>query len=360
MSNNKIVCTVIGIFLHGFVYSQNLNGDSRIGNNGDNSQLHFDAANNKTCTIGLQDDGTDGFFFRVGGVYRLYVNEDGNVTFGNWLNINDRGSTGSLSMNAEVENDKWKISNKSYRASTIEMRNSGVVEIYGTNTIGQADWKQMFGVDAPNDKAYFPNGNLGIGTTNLSENYKLVIKQEASSPQYGMRILNSTESKSMQFWIGTGGAVIDAEGSTALHLRTAGHDRIFVSNSGNVGIGETNPTYKLTVDGIVSAKEVKVSSTPNSDYVFEPDYDLKPLHEVDQFIQENKHLPDIPSAEEFRENGVGLGEMDDMLLRKVEELTLYVIELKKSDDQKAKMIYELKKENENQAKEIQALKTRLN
>jgi hypothetical protein len=103
--------------------------------------------------------------------------------------------------------------------------------------------------------------------------------------------------------------------------------------NGNVGVGVTNPTGRL-------------HNVPASDYVFEPDYDLLSLQEVESFIQQKKHLPDIPSAEEFKENGVGLGEMDDMLLRKIEELTLYVIELKK--------------ENENQAIEIQELKTKLN
>jgi hypothetical protein len=104
------------------------------------------------------------------------------------------------------------------------------------------------------------------------------------------------------------------------------------SNGGRVRIGgSATPTEKLVVDGKILAEEVKVQTVPASDYVFEPDYDLKPLEEVDQFIQQNKHLPDIPSAEEFKENGVGLGEMDDMLLRKVEELTLYVIELKKEN-----------------------------
>ena len=72
---------------------------------------------------------------------------------------------------------------------------------------------------------------------------------------------------------------------------------------------------------------------------------LLPIKEVETFVQQNKHLPDIPSAEEFKEHGVGLGEMDDMLLRKVEELTLYVIELKKENEElkaKDKEIDELK------------------
>ena len=110
-----------------------------------------------------------------------------------------------------------------------------------------------------------------------------------------------------------------------------------------------NPSYKLTVDGTISAKEVKVSTTPNSDYVFEPDYPLLPLSEVETHIKEKKHLPGIPSAEEFKQNGVGLGEMDDMLLRKVEELTLYVIELKKENEELAKKV-------EKQEQEIKKLK----
>ncbi|NJN26968.1 MAG: hypothetical protein HC819_13810 [Cyclobacteriaceae bacterium] len=107
----------------------------------------------------------------------------------------------------------------------------------------------------------------------------------------------------------------------------------FVQSGGNVGIGINNPTEKLVVDGKILAEEVKVQVVPSSDYVFEPDYELKPLLEVDQFIQQNKHLPDIPSAAEFKENGVGLGEMDNMLLRKVEELTLYVIQLMKENEE---------------------------
>lgn len=80
------------------------------------------------------------------------------------------------------------------------------------------------------------------------------------------------------------------------------------------------------VAGNIRAEEIKVQNVPSSDYVFEPDYKLRPIQEVEDFITENKHLPNIPSADEFKENGVGLGEMDNMLLRKVEELTLYVIE----------------------------------
>lgn len=89
-------------------------------------------------------------------------------------------------------------------------------------------------------------------------------------------------------------------------------------------------TYPLAVNGGVLCEELKVmADVPSSDYVFEKEYELKTLSEVEKFVKENKHLPDVPSAQEFKENGYKVGEMDDMLLRKIEELTLYIIDLQK-------------------------------
>jgi hypothetical protein len=99
-----------------------------------------------------------------------------------------------------------------------------------------------------------------------------------------------------------------------------------VVTNGNVGIGTSNPANKLDVKGIIRATEVKIE-TGWADFVFNDDYHLKPLSEVNTFIQENKHLPDIPSAAEIKENeGVNLGEMQVKLLQKIEELTLYLIQ----------------------------------
>jgi hypothetical protein len=106
---------------------------------------------------------------------------------------------------------------------------------------------------------------------------------------------------------------------------------VIVDYAGNVGIGTITPTEKLSVNGTIKAKEVKVE-TNWSDFVFEEDYKLQPLSEVESFIKENKHLPDIPSETEVKENGVSLGEMDAKLLQKIEELTLYVIEMQKELD----------------------------
>jgi len=109
--------------------------------------------------------------------------------------------------------------------------------------------------------------------------------------------------------------------------------------TGNVGIGTTKPDQKLTVKGKIHAEEVIVDlAVPVADYVFSKDYSLMPLHKVEQYVKTNSHLPDIPSADEVKQQGLGMGEMQNKLLQKIEELTLYVIQ---------------------QQKEIQALKERI-
>jgi len=68
---------------------------------------------------------------------------------------------------------------------------------------------------------------------------------------------------------------------------------------------------------------------PSADYVFEKDYKLHSIEEVAEYVKENKHLPDVPSAKDFKENGYKIGDMDNLLLQKIEELTLYIIEQQK-------------------------------
>ncbi len=119
-------------------------------------------------------------------------------------------------------------------------------------------------------------------------------------------------------------------------------------NSGRIGIGTDKPSAKLDVAGNIKAEEIEVTlaSMDNlnlngtlaanqitikangntADFVFNEDYNLKDLTEVENYIKIYKHLPDIPSAEEMEKKGVDLAEMNKLLLQKVEELTLYQIE----------------------------------
>ena len=108
---------------------------------------------------------------------------------------------------------------------------------------------------------------------------------------------------------------------------------LFIKANGNVGIGTANPTVKLAVNGKVNCKEVEVTITGWSDFVFKPGYKLRSLDEVESFINTNKHLPDVPSESTVLSQGTNLGAMDAILLQKIEELTLYVIDLKKQNDE---------------------------
>jgi hypothetical protein len=127
----------------------------------------------------------------------------------------------------------------------------------------------------------------------------------------------------------------DNSGSTSLQLRTTNAgtlvEAMMITSGGNVGIGTISPDAKLAVKGTVHAQEVKVDlqGAIAPDYVFEKDYDLLTLKEVEEYIAMHKHLPEIPAGKELETNGVKLGEMNMLLLKKVEELTLYILEQEK-------------------------------
>lgn len=112
---------------------------------------------------------------------------------------------------------------------------------------------------------------------------------------------------------------------------TLGTGGIYVHTNGNVriGSGTANPTKALEVNGTIRSKEVIVEIANWSDFVFDNNYNLMSLKETERFIKRNGHLPNVPSATEVEKEGIELGEMNAILLQKIEELTLYVIELEK-------------------------------
>ena len=107
-------------------------------------------------------------------------------------------------------------------------------------------------------------------------------------------------------------------------------ERVRITHDGKVGIGTTTPDNKLDVKGTIRAEEIKVESGW-SDFVFDQDYHLPSLDLVESFIKENKHLPDIPSAKEVQADGLSVADMTAKQMQKIEELTLYLIDLKKEN-----------------------------
>ena len=100
-------------------------------------------------------------------------------------------------------------------------------------------------------------------------------------------------------------------------------------NTGNVGIGTTNPQSELAVNGTITTKEVVVTESGWADFVFQDDYELPTLENVESYILENKRLPGIPSANDVKIKGIAVSDILTKQMQKIEELTLYLIEQQK-------------------------------
>lgn len=149
-----------------------------------------------------------------------------------------------------------------------------------------------------------PPVNVGIGNSDPK------VKLHVSGPIAGSRISLG---------------VSDPENSTArFHLKVSGS-----ANNSTVFLVENNQRklFQINNDGIVRAREIIINLDNQwPDYVFSSSYSLQPLHAVEKYIKENGHLPNVPSAETVKEEGIAVGEMNKILLEKIEELTLHLIE----------------------------------
>jgi hypothetical protein len=114
------------------------------------------------------------------------------------------------------------------------------------------------------------------------------------------------------------------------------------TDDGNVGIGTSAPQFKLAVNGDIFCKKIRVTQTGWADYVFYPNYKLQSLEEVEKYIKRNNHLSDVPSANTVENNGLDLGDNQAILLKKIEELTLYIIQLDHKIESQEREINELR------------------
>lgn len=169
-------------------------------------------------------------------------------------------------------------------------------------------------------------GNVGIGVSNpvykLDLGNRMRIRSESAAETAGIWLNNPGNTATIAFM------GIANNNSVGFFGNGIGWGIVMNTNNGNVGIGTLNPTYKLSVLGNIRSTEVVVENNW-ADYVFDEDYKLRPLEEVESFIRANKHLPNIPSAREVQEKGLHLGDVQKRMMEKIEELTLYVIDLKK-------------------------------
>jgi hypothetical protein len=191
-----------------------------------------------------------------------------------------------------------------------------------------------------------PGSNLDIQATNPTSLSSSTNQSTSTGTVYGTIAFRSFLGVGSQFY-GNNDALIQTvrdnaswsgnafthDAGLAFYTNSSNRDgapteKFRITSYGNVGIGTTSPDEKLTVKGKIHSQEVIVDAmTTVPDYVFEPDYKLTSLTELKRYVDQNHHLPNIPSANEIEKNGIQLGDMSMKLLKTIEELTLHIIEL---------------------------------
>ena len=219
------------------------------------------------------------------------------------------------------------------------------------------DGKVGIGTASPTEKLSVENGNIKIDKVNG----KGIKFYQEDANRFGQVLLETGSGTGD----GTKNTLLIEAGNTygtnygqRILFKTADTDRLVIEHDGKVGIGTTSPDAELAVRGTIHTQEVKVDMNGWFDFVFKSDYELRTLEEVEEHINEKGHLPEIPNEEEVKENGINLGEMNAKLLQKIEELTLYMIDMNKQLKSQSKRMVQLEQENSQLKRKVSDLKNK--
>jgi hypothetical protein len=240
------------------------------------------------------------------------------------------------------------ITNYSYHAGQYNVFQAGGGTMVGYQSAAQQNVSVMSGAnytDAGPGQIWSvqSNGFLLTGSSHLSKFVNSYIKTTlttgSSIGSYYMLYLAKEAS-------GDGQATVSQLGNYyGLYQESEDAKNYF---AGKVCIGNPGPNQydlikeALTVNGNIVARKLKITQNVWADFVFEDTYKLPNLKDVESFIKEHKHLPEVISAKEVEEKGIDVGESQAMLLKKIEELTLYLIDMQKQLEDQKKRIEDLK------------------
>ena len=313
MKSRKIQCSLIGmLFFSGLAYGQTV------------PNISYDFQNlDLVSPVGQ---------FVVGNGYNMLNAPFGDTGYWNVLSMRHGNPDNSYVTQIAGEFFGPRLAFRNTNSGSIKQWS----EIYHNNNIPAL--KTALGID--------PNILIGLDGSALGVNIKANWPGLTSTFARGFTV--SDQNANSLFGIGAYGGVNNGAASMERGWIGRSYDDSYMNflANGDVGIGTSTPKEKLSVNGKIRAKEIKVETANWPDYVFEEGYQNQSLTEIEQFIKRNKHLPGVPTAKQVEQEGVELGEMNKVLLKKIEELTLLLIDQNKKNQEQdeliKKMMIELK------------------
>ncbi|GAA4314503.1 hypothetical protein [Compostibacter hankyongensis] len=226
--------------------------------------------------------------------------------------------------------------------TTASSDNGGVPSGFNARVIDLNELVQGYVTDSGQHKSFFngdfyTSGSIGIGVA--SPQAPLDVRK----PRQVIQFATGDNTSAYTLKVGLQDDGVNMENSSSIrgfNFKNHNGTLMTITSAGNVGIGTITPNAKLAVNGAVSAKKITVTQNGWPDYVFGPEYSLPSLDSLDAYVRERRHLPDLPSADEISQKGNDLGQTDVLLLKKIEELTLYVIQQNRRIDSLEKKLSE--------------------
>jgi len=206
---------------------------------------------------------------------------------------------------------------------------------------------------------FLANGNVGLGLASPSEQFEIYksttepgiislrsYRNDAQFVDVGRVTAKQSKTEIARIGLTRGGGTYTGYLTFWTKASNSGEltQKMLLDANGNLGIGTNNTKgYRLAVNGSIGAGEIKVLNVSSwADFVFEDNYNLRSLNDLEIFIQDNKHLPEIPTEEEVKKDGISVGEMNAKLLQKIEELTLYLIDQNRKIEDLQMVVQQLK------------------
>ena len=276
-----------------------------------------------------------GYSNTASGIKSIAIGYGSQSTYNNavsigYKNVSSGVSSVAIGMYAKVQSNHGLVIGKGYsETSPLLNTMSGIMFGFGSSR------PTMF-ITSSNGET--KTGRIAIGNTTTPQAKLHVLADSNENADLLLQSSGSGKTAAIMFQDSNNKISVNSSGNMTMNANS------FSLTGGNVGIGcAANGGYALSVDGGLLSTKVSIKEIEEwPDYVFSEEHELMSLDELEQYIENNSHLPSVPSKAEVLENGIDVAEMNAVLLEKIEELTLYVIELKKQIEQQQNEINELK------------------